>query len=68
MNSSASVNDQALILIVSELAALIGAYSIVHKEELEEYGDKIVELASNITTHDVPALLKLAIKQNKGDR
>lgn len=67
-SSSIPVADQTLLLIASELAALVGSYAVVHKDELDEYGGKVATLSAKAMTEDVPALLELAIKQYKGDK
>ena len=63
-----SVTDQFLALIASELAALLGAYAIKNSGELEGLEDRLEKLATQATTEIIPALVKLAIKQNKGEK
>ena len=64
---SMSATDQFLALIASELAALLGAYAIKNNGELEGFEDGLEKLATQATTETIPALIKLAIKQNKGE-
>lgn len=64
---SMSVTDQFLALIASELAALLGAYAIKNTGELEGLDEGMAKLAETATTETIPDLIKLAIKQSKGE-
>lgn len=64
---SMSVTDQFLALIASELSIIMGAYAIDRAGELEGMDEQMAKLAEQATTETIPALIKLAIKQNKGD-
>lgn len=64
---SMSVTDQFLALIASELAALLGAYAIKNAGELEGLDIGMAKLAETATTETIPDLIKLAIKQSKGE-
>lgn len=64
---SMSVTDQLLALIASELAALLGGYAIKNAGELEGFDEGMAKLAETATTETIPELIKLAIKQSKGE-
>ncbi len=64
---SMSVTDQFLALIASELSIIMGAYAVDKAGELEGMDEKMAELAEQATTETIPNLVKLAIKQSKGE-
>ena len=62
-----SVTDQFLALIASELSIIMGAYAIDKAGELEGMDEQMAKLAEQATTETIPNLVKLAIKQSKGE-